>query len=100
MTTLAVDLLARVQTDYSTGEDFRVPIIISRIKNWIASAVLFTFVLMAFVVVLYLMLMSNMAGYDDYRTCNPETGITRIEWFLGVRPTENDCWPANQHPPG
>jgi hypothetical protein len=93
MTTLGVERLARVQI-----EGFRVPKIMSRIRTWVASAVLFTLLAMIFVVVLYVMLMSNMAGYNDYRTCNPGTGITRLEWFLGMRPTENDCWPANQHP--
>ncbi len=35
---------------------------------------------------------SQMAAYNDYLACNPRTGISRIEWFLGVRPVENDCW--------
>lgn len=35
---------------------------------------------------------SQMATYNDYLACNPRTGISRIEWFLGVRPVENDCW--------
>jgi hypothetical protein len=66
-----------------------------RIKNWIAGAVVITFALMIVVVVLYVSFMSNMAGYKDYVACNSGTGITRIEWFLGVRPTENDCWPLH-----
>jgi hypothetical protein len=35
---------------------------------------------------------SQMATYNDYIACNPSTGISRIEWFLGVRPVENDRW--------
>jgi hypothetical protein len=64
-----------------------------RIKNWVASAVVVTVVVMTLVGVLYLNFMSNMAGYKDYVACNAGTGITRVEWFLGVRPTENECWP-------
>jgi len=66
-----------------------------RIKIWAVGAVVFTFALMMFVVVLYLSFMPNMAGYNDYVAYNSGTGITRIEWLLGVRPTENDCWPLH-----
>jgi hypothetical protein len=66
-----------------------------RVKHWISGAVVVTFAGTMFVVVLYVSFMSNVAGYNDYVACNPGTGITRIEWFLGVRPTENDCWPLH-----
>jgi hypothetical protein len=66
-----------------------------RIKIWIAGAVVITFVLVMFAGVLYLNFMSNLADYNEYVACNSGTGITRIEWFLGVRPTENDCWPLH-----
>jgi len=42
--------------------------------------------------VLYLSFLSQMASYNDYLACNPRTGIGRIEWFVGVRPVENECW--------
>ena len=38
-------------------------------------------------VILYLSYYSwQMASYNEYVTCNPKSGISRIEWFLGVRP--------------
>ena len=41
----------------------------------------------------YLSFSSQMAGYNGYIACNPGSAITRIEWFFGVRPTQNSCWP-------
>ncbi len=41
---------------------------------------------------LYLSYSWQMASYNVYVTCNPKSGISRIEWFLGFRPAENDCW--------
>lgn len=76
-------------------EEFTVPKMMRRVKHWISGAVVVTFAGTMFVVVLYVSFMSNVAGYNDYVACNPGTGITRIEWFLGVRPTENDCWPLH-----
>ena len=66
-----------------------------KIKNWIAGALVITLALMMVAVVIYLNFMSNTAGYNGYAACNSGTGITRIEWLLGVRPTENDCWPLH-----
>ena len=67
-----------------------------RIKNWMAAAVAITFALVMFAGIMYMEFMSNMNGYNDYVYCNSGTGITRIEWFLGFRPTENDCWPLRR----
>jgi hypothetical protein len=63
-----------------------------RIKHWVASALLFMMIGVISVAMLYLMVMSNFAGYNDYVACNPSSGISRIEWFLGIRPVENECW--------
>jgi hypothetical protein len=40
--------------------------------------------------VLYLALLYNMSGYNDYIACNPKSNIYPIEWFFGVRPVV-DC---------
>ena len=41
---------------------------------------------------LYLSYSWQMSGYKQYVICNPGSGITRVEWFFGIRPAENDCW--------
>jgi hypothetical protein len=32
----------------------------------------------------------EMAGYNDFLRCNHNTGMSRFEWVLGLRPAE-DC---------
>jgi hypothetical protein len=38
----------------------------------------------------YVTYVVEMAGYNDFRKCSKNSTITRLEWVLGVRPTE-DC---------
>jgi hypothetical protein len=62
----------------------------SQMKRRIGNGVAGAFALMMLAGMLYLSFLYQMAGYDDYRACNPGTGIGRIEWLLGVRPVD-DC---------
>ena len=39
---------------------------------------------------MYLTYVVEMAGYDDFRKCNRQSAMTRLEWVLGFRPAE-DC---------
>gem|GEM_PF-6530112 len=42
---------------------------------------------------IYLSYSWQMVSYKIYTACNPASGIGQIEWFFGVRPTPNSCWP-------
>jgi hypothetical protein len=53
------------------------------VGDWIAGAI----ALMVILGVLYLVFWFQMAGYNDYLSCNPRTGISRIEGFwVSARP--------------
>jgi hypothetical protein len=58
----------------------------------VAAAIVAGTVMLMMIGVLYLSFLSQMAGYNGYLACNPRTGISRIEWFVGIRPVENECW--------
>jgi hypothetical protein len=61
--------------------------------KWVAAALGAAFLLTMMTAFLYLSFRFQMAGYDDYVACNPNSGIGRIEWFIGVRPVEDSCRP-------
>ena len=67
-----------------------------RIIKWVVDAFL-TLVMGVTIVTLcagawYLSYSWQMSGYEQYVTCNPGSAITRVQWFLGIRPFPNDCW--------
>ena len=33
----------------------------------------------------------NITAYNSAMACNPNSGISRIEWFFGVRPAQDEC---------
>jgi hypothetical protein len=59
-----------------------------RIGNWVTGAVAGAFLSMVAAGVLYLNFSAAMASYDAHLACNPGTGISRLEWLLGVRAFE------------
>jgi len=64
----------------------------NRVADTFSMIVMGAVVVVVCVVVVYLGLSWQMAGYKDYITCNPGSNIGRIEWFMGVRPTQDSCW--------
>ncbi|MBV8891604.1 MAG: hypothetical protein JO266_06455 [Acidobacteria bacterium] len=60
------------------------------LADWIALTIarLMTFAVVGGLV--YVTYIVEMAGYDDFRKCNKNTTMTRLEWVLGFRPAE-DC---------
>jgi hypothetical protein len=49
-------------------------------------------VIVLFVGAVYLSLSWQMAGYNEYVTCNPESNISKFEWLMGIRPYNDSCW--------
>ena len=60
-------------------------------EKWITAVVACALLSVLGAGVLYLNLSLLMADYDAYLVCNPGTGISRLEWLLGARPSD-DCW--------
>jgi hypothetical protein len=63
-----------------------------RVADTVSMIAMGAVVVVLFVLVMYLSLLWQMAGYKEYTTCNPGSNISRIEWFMGIRPTKNSCW--------
>jgi hypothetical protein len=63
---------------------------LARIKTVSATAITIVVFAVVGAVVLFVAYEWNMAGYDTYRRYRPSGGIGRVEWFLGVRPADNE----------
>jgi hypothetical protein len=57
------------------------------IGNWIIFSLFCAFGACVF----YFMYIVQMADYDAFLSCNPQTGINRMEWVFGFRPVDNSC---------
>ena len=59
------------------------------IADWIALTIARGLTLALVVGLGYVTYIVEMTGYNDFLRCNPKSSITRFEWVLGFRPTEN-----------
>jgi hypothetical protein len=63
-----------------------------RFANALSMIVGGTIIVLLFAAVIYVGLGWQLAGYDRYAKCSPQGRISRIEWFFGARPLNENCW--------
>ena len=60
------------------------------LEDWIALTIARGLSLAVVGGLVYVTYLIEIASFDDFRRCNKNSTITRLEWVLGVRPAE-DC---------
>ena len=58
------------------------------LADWIALTIAHGLSIMVVSGLVYVTYFVQMTSYDDFRKCDKNSTITRVEWVLGVRPAE------------